>query len=85
HVIDRHDSKRHEHKEEVLSVIHELGAGTIPMLQVNNKLDLLPDLEPSTQYDENGKPIKVQLSSRSGVGIPLLYAALKDLLGNTVK
>ncbi len=83
HVIDRHDTKRHEHKEEVLSIIHELGAGAIPILQVNNKLDLLPDLEPSTQYDENGRPIKVQLSSRSGAGIPLLYAALKALLPNS--
>ncbi len=80
HVIDRHDSKRHEHKEAVLAILQELGADNIPILQVNNKLDLLPELEPSIQYDIDGMPIKVQISSYSGAGIPLLYEALKNCL-----
>ena len=85
HVIDQHDSKRHEQKEAVTGIINELGAGDLPMLEVYNKIDLLPDAVAETRYDENGKPVKVRLSSRSGEGIPLLYAALKDRLDNTVE
>ncbi len=80
HVVDKHDPKRHEHKEAVLSIIQELGAEELPILEVYNKLDLVPDAVAETYYDENAKPIRVQLSSRSGAGIPLLYTALKDLL-----
>lgn len=80
HVIDKHDPKRSEYKETVLNIIHELGAGDLPMLEVYNKLDLVPGAVAETRYDANGKPSRVQLSSHSGEGIPLLYKALAELL-----
>ncbi len=85
HVVDQHDPKRYEQKEAVTGIINELGAGDLPMLEVCNKIDLLPDTTAETYYDENSKPVRVQLSSRNGAGIPLLYVALKDLLSNTAE
>jgi GTP-binding protein HflX len=80
HVMDKHDPKRHEHKEAVLNILQELGAAELPLLEVYNKLDLVPGAVAETRYDENGKPCRVQLSSHSGEGISLLYEALKELL-----
>ncbi len=79
-VIDGHDPKRHEHKEEVMSILKDLGADDLPMLQVYNKLDLMPDEIPHIHRDENGKPLKLRLSSKTGSGIDLLYQALGELL-----
>ncbi len=85
HVIDRNDPLHQEHKETVLAIIQELGAGNLPILEVYNKLDLLTDAVAETQFDENNKPIRVQLSSQSGEGMPLLYGALENLLDNSVE
>jgi GTP-binding protein HflX len=80
HVVDAQDMKRHEHKEEVMQIIHELGAAHLPLIQVYNKLDLVKDAVPAIQYDQQNHPYRVSLSSHSGKGLDLLYQALREKL-----
>ncbi len=63
-------------------VLGEIGAQDLPILEVYNKLDLLEGVEPQIQRGEDGKPQRVWLSAREGVGLELLEQAIAELLGN---
>lgn len=81
HVIDSHEPDRDAQIEQVLAVLKEIGANELPMLEVYNKIDLLPDLQPMIQRDELGKPVRVWLSARESRGLELLEQAVAELLG----
>ncbi|MDF3935421.1 ribosome rescue GTPase HflX [Pseudomonas citronellolis] len=83
HVIDSHEPDRDAQIEQVLAVLGEIGANELPMLEVYNKIDLLPDdFEAQIQRDETGKPVRVWLSAREGRGLDLLEKAVAELLGD---
>ncbi len=82
HVIDSHEPERQQQIEQVLAVLTEIGADSLPILEVYNKLDLLEGVEPQIQRDEAGKPQRVWLSARDGRGLDLLQQAVSELLGN---
>ncbi|MDF2181912.1 ribosome rescue GTPase HflX [Neptuniibacter sp. CAU 1671] len=84
HVIDCHDDERHGHVAEVLKVLKEIGADEVPMLEVYNKIDMLPDRAPRIDRDEEGKPARVWLSAVTGEGCELLFEAVSELLGEDV-
>ncbi len=84
HVIDCHDDERHGHVAEVLKVLKEIGADEVPMLEVYNKIDMLPDRAPRIDRDEEGKPARVWLSAVTGEGCELLFGAVSELLGEDV-
>ncbi|MFC5696884.1 ribosome rescue GTPase HflX [Pseudomonas sp. GCM10022186] len=81
HVIDAHEPERMAQIEQVLAVLGEIGAEGLPMLEVYNKVDLLENVEPHIQRDEDGKPERVWLSARDGSGLGLLEQAVAELLG----
>ncbi len=80
-VIDARDEERREHIVEVNNVLSELGAGSVPQIQVYNKIDLLPDSEPRIDRDETGRAVRVWLSARTGEGTDLLLQAVAERLG----
>ncbi|MCO6056474.1 GTPase HflX [Pseudomonas sp. MOB-449] len=82
HVIDAHEPERMAQIEQVLAVLGEIGAEGLPMLEVYNKVDLLENVEPHIQRDEDGKPERVWLSARDGSGLELLKQAVAELLGD---
>ncbi len=82
HVIDAHEPERMEQIEQVLAVLGEIGAESLPILEVYNKLDLLEDVEPQIQRDANGKPQRVWVSARDGRGLELVGQAIAELLGD---
>lgn len=82
HVIDSHEPERDLQIEQVYSVLKEIGADELPTLEVYNKLDLLPGVAPQIQRDDSGRPVRVWLSAREGVGLDLLRQALSELLGD---
>jgi len=84
HVSDASHTDRDRHRAEVLSVLAEIGANQVPMLEVMNKIDLLESTLPRTDRDENGKPRRVWLSAQNGQGIDELLRALDVLLVNDV-
>ena len=81
HVVDCHNEERQQFIEEVNTVLSEIGAMDIPSLLVYNKVDLLPDIQPGVERDENGRPCRVWVSAHTGAGIDELLAAIAELLG----
>lgn len=84
HVIDSHDDDRHDHIKEVESVLREIGADEVPVLEVYNKIDLIEGRSPRIDRNEEGKPIRVWLSAVSGAGHDLLFQAVNELLADDV-
>ena len=84
HVIDIADDRRNENVEHVEEVLNEINAGDVPQLLICNKIDLLDDVEPRIDRDDNGLPIRVWLSAQAGVGIELLFEALTERLGKQI-
>ncbi len=52
------------------------------MLEVYNKVDLLEGIEPQLQRDAEGRPQRVWVSAREGLGLDLLRQAIAELLGD---
>lgn len=84
HVIDSHDSRRDDNIEQVENVLAEIGAETVPVLQVFNKIDLLDDFRPRIDRNEEGVPVRVWLSAATGQGVELLLDAIAERLGEDV-
>ncbi|WP_425316911.1 ribosome rescue GTPase HflX [Stutzerimonas chloritidismutans] len=82
HVIDAHEPERDQQIEQVLAVLGEIGANELPMLEVYNKVDLIEGIEPQIQRDADGKPQRVWVSARDGLGLDLVRQAIAELLGN---
>ncbi|AJE22770.1 ribosome rescue GTPase HflX [Azotobacter chroococcum] len=82
HVIDAHEPERMAQIEQVMAVLGEIGADSLPILEVYNKLDLLEGMEPQIQRDADGKPQRVWVSARDGRGLDLLRQAIAELLGD---
>lgn len=64
----------------VENVLHEIGAGAVPRIMVNNKIDLL-EQKSRTSSNDAGLVNKVWLSAQSGDGLDLLQSAIASLLG----
>ncbi|RDE19630.1 GTPase HflX [Motiliproteus coralliicola] len=84
HVIDAASEERDANIEEVSSVLHEIGADTVPVLEVYNKIDLIDQAQPRIERDDQGRPQRVWLSAATGAGTELLPQAIAELLGDEV-
>ena len=83
HVVDAADTERAERIGQVNEVLEGIGAGSIPTIQVFNKVDLLE--EPARlERDEHGQVVRVFLSARTGEGLDLLRQALAERFGRRV-
>ncbi len=80
HVIDVTDEQRHDHIQQVNSVIKQIGAEAVPQILVYNKIDSNCNIEPRVEDNPGGIP-KCWISARSGEGIDLL----KQLIANRIK
>ncbi len=81
HVVDASNPHHPEQMEEVRRVLADIGADTVPMLTVFNKLDALEPAQRPLQLADtvlvDGKPMpRVFVSARSGEGMPGLRAEL---------
>lgn len=72
HVVDAGDDNRRDCIEQVNEVLREIGANSIPQIQVYNKIDLLSDSEPHVDYDDKGMVKRVWLSAHQGAGLDVL-------------
>ena len=73
HIIDAADVRMDENIEAVETVLEEIEADEIPMLQVMNKIDMLDGFEPRIDRNDENQPVRVWLSAQSGAGLPLLF------------
>lgn len=84
HVVDVANEAHDYYIDQVNEVLTEIGAEDIPCIQVMNKIDLVDGFEPRVDRGENGKPTRVWVSAKSGVGIDLLLSAVSEMLGDDV-
>ena len=77
HVIDASCDQKHTHIEQVNEIITDIGAGTIPQIEVHNKIDRIEDISTHSVQDANGLRKQVWLSASSGVGINELKYAIE--------
>ena len=82
HVIDATDVRKWENIEAVNAVLNEIGANHVPTLLIYNKIDLLENVEPHIEYDDEHKPVAVYLSAHNGEGTDLLLEAIRTRLKN---
>ena len=78
HVVDAAAAEHAEHRREVEDVLRVIGADRIPALLVFNKSDLVRRA-PAIARDEEGRPVSVSLSARTGEGVDALRRALVEL------
>ncbi|WP_031432266.1 ribosome rescue GTPase HflX [Methylomarinum vadi] len=83
HVIDANAEDRDETIFHVNQVLQDIGAGEIHQLQIFNKIDLLENVEPHVDYDEQGKPVRVWMSAHTGAGSELLDQALSKIFASS--
>lgn len=84
HVVDAVDEERMRNMEQVNIVLEEIGAHEIPQLIIYNKIDLIDDYPSRIDRDDQGKPIAVWLSAKSGSGVDLLFEAIAELVSEQV-
>ena len=80
HVIDVADARRQENIEQVQDVLREIDADEVPQLLVYNKIDLVEEVSPRIDRNDEGRPIRVWLSAQTGVGCELLLEAIGECL-----
>lgn len=81
HVIDSANPNYHEQREQVLAVLTEINAQHHPILEVMNKIDLIPEKTPAIKYDAKKIPQQVFISAAKHKGIDLLWQAIAECLG----
>ncbi len=80
HVIDASDPDREAKVEQVNAVLQEIGAESVPQIEVYNKIDRLEDVSPRLERNAEGRVRRVWLSAVSGEGLDLLRTALDEHL-----
>jgi GTP-binding protein HflX len=78
HVIDAASHRRTEQIHDVETVLEQIGADEVPMIQVFNKIDLMDDTGPRVERDEEGQISRVWLSAVNGAGVDDLLMALSE-------
>lgn len=81
HVSDVSDPYRLERQQDVEDVLESIGADQIPVIRVYNKIDRNGQ-QVSRNMDENGMPVSVSISARTGEGIEQLRESISDRLSS---
>lgn len=84
HVIDATDVREKENQAAVEVVLKKIPADQVPVLLIMNKIDMLPDVKPRIDRNEENVPVRVWLSAKTGEGIPLLFKALTECLSGKI-
>jgi GTP-binding protein HflX len=82
HVVDAASDERDDNIEQVNKVLHDIGAEKQRQIMIYNKIDLLGNVEPHIDFDEEGWPIRVWVSARHGFGMELVTDAIVMALDN---
>lgn len=76
-VVDASDGEHAMKIAEVLSVLQEIGADEVPILQVMNKIDRVEGHAKQT-FADDGSVKSVSVSALSGEGVPLLLKSVEQ-------
>lgn len=81
HVVDACAEERAENIFHVNEVLREIKADTVPVLMVYNKIDLMGDVPPRIDRNDQGEPQAVWMSAKTGAGTELFFEALAERVG----
>ncbi|MGD8957865.1 MAG: GTPase HflX [Chromatiaceae bacterium] len=84
HVIDAQSPQRAAQIADVEQVLAQIGADEVPRIEVFNKIDLLPDASPRTEFDEQGQPARIWVSAASGAGMRGLLDGLAQTFSTDI-
>ncbi|MDA9091330.1 GTPase HflX [Porticoccaceae bacterium] len=84
HVVDASAVDRSVNIVRVNEVLKEINAHDLPSLMIYNKIDLLDDVQPHIERNEEGIPIAVWVSALAGEGLALLLQAVVECLPNKI-
>ncbi|HSX21093.1 MAG TPA: ribosome rescue GTPase HflX [Gammaproteobacteria bacterium] len=86
HVIDCSDELWREKKIQVEAVLHQIGSLNVPLLEVYNKIDLVPELTTGLERDHKGNITVVRVSAKENLGLEeLLHAIAERICSDVVK
>ena len=80
HIIDIADPRIEDNIEAVNAVLEQIKADQVPSLLVFNKADLKEEVAVGIVRDETGRPVRVNVSARNGLGLDELLQAVSELL-----
>lgn len=80
HVIDASDELWREKKIQVERVLHQIGSLSVPLLDVYNKVDLIPELSAGLERDYKGNILIVRISAKQHLGLEDLQQAVAERL-----
>ena len=83
HIVDAAAEDREDLMKQVELVLEDIGAAKIPRLEIFNKIDLLDNIAPHIDRDDEGNAIRVWLSAVTGQGVDLLFNVLVEKFANT--
>ena len=85
HVIDAADHFHQQRELDVEAVLESVEANDIPIIRVFNKIDLT-DREPSSQFNEDGEMVRIDISALQGSGLDELKEAIaRRLKGGRIR
>jgi len=84
HVVDASAEDRSVIIVRVNEVLKEINAHDLPSLMIYNKIDLLDDVQPHIERNEEGIPVAVWVSALAGEGLELLLRAVVECLPNKI-
>ncbi len=84
HVVDASAGDRSVNIVRVNEVLKEINAHDLPTLMIYNKIDLLDEVKPHIERNEEGIPIAVWVSALAGEGLELLLQAVVECLPNKI-
>ena len=84
HVVDASAEDRSVNIVRVNEVLKEINAHDLPSLMIYNKIDLLDDVQPHIERNEEGIPVAVWVSALAGEGLELLLRAVVECLPNKI-
>ena len=73
-----------ENIKAVNAVLKQIGADEVPTLLVFNKADLLDTPYDKVVRDETGKPVRVNVSAKTGSGLSDLLSCVSELLSSNL-
>ena len=80
HIIDIADPRLDDNIEAVNAVLSQIGADQVPTLLVFNKSDLKDDVAIGIVRNEEGRPVRVNVSAKTQAGLEDLLKAVAELL-----
>jgi GTP-binding protein HflX len=82
HVIDDSNPEHRDHMAEVYKVLDDLDIGSVPVIEIFNKIDQ-SGAQPNLRLSESGGPDQVWISAHQNNGINLLLKAIEERLHRT--